>query len=337
MQMKKILALVALGFCLFSQLNACLWQFMKDFSRRQESSMRLFPVPHGHAFNTADPSFDTFKEESRLGYELGRFEISIDYGVWRVYEGKYKEAEEIFAKIIKKWPDKYEACANYGTILEVNGKLQDAHKWLQKAIKINPGSHEGTEWLHVKIIEAKIVHMNPVSGAALTGHDFGQETEPKPDADTVVMRALQHALFYQLNERMTFIQPKDPYIAALLFELGNVCLLFNDRKSAHENYVAAERYGLSTKLLKQRKGLAISNKPLAYSFPPLALQAEAPATAEQAQVVQDTVGHRLQAIAPIPEPESPNQQWLLLIALGAFTLALFAIVLVLKYMRRNKV
>ena len=61
----------------------------------------------------------------------------------------------------------------------------------------------------------------------------------------------------------------------------------------------------------------------------------APATAEQPQFEQDTISHRLQK--PAPTPENPTQRWLLISAVSAFILSLFAIVLVLKYMRRNKV
>jgi hypothetical protein len=46
--------------------------------------------------------------------------------------------------------------ANLGTALELLGNKEEALHWIREGIRRNPQSHEGTEWLHAKILEAKI-------------------------------------------------------------------------------------------------------------------------------------------------------------------------------------
>jgi len=43
-----------------------------------------------------------------------------------------------------------------GTAYELAGKNEPALRWIREGLRRNPNSHKGTEWLHVKILEAKI-------------------------------------------------------------------------------------------------------------------------------------------------------------------------------------
>ncbi len=318
MQMKNksvftLLALLGLSIpCL-----ACLQHMGEAFAKRYRISQKTYPVPLGHKIQEIENA--AYLESSFIAdFGSGDFEGSIDYGVLKVYQGKYAQAEEIFAKIIQKWPEKYEACANYGTILEVNGKLEEALKWLKKAIEISPNSHEGSEWLHLAIIEDKLTKHKQISGAKLTGQDFGNEAEPKPVVDRPATRKLQKDLFYQLNERMTFIEPKDPYIAALLFELGNTCILLDDRKSALENYASAERYGFKSALLKKRKDFAKSDAPMTQTFPPVPVEVEIAASPDSAAAAAPV--SEPPASAPTEAPETPQKSipWLHILIGGAW-------------------
>lgn len=60
------------------------------------------------------------------------------------------------------------------------------------------------------------------------------------------------ALYYQLNERITFIQPKDKIVAQLLFDLGNIEFLLGNYSEAVDDYRKARSYGFSSTLLKER-------------------------------------------------------------------------------------
>jgi tetratricopeptide (TPR) repeat protein len=79
-----------------------------------------------------------------------------DYGVALCYAGRYAEAMKIFQAIEKKTPNKYQTAANIGTTYELLGKLDSALFWIKRGLQINPDSHGGSEWIHVKILEHEI-------------------------------------------------------------------------------------------------------------------------------------------------------------------------------------
>lgn len=63
---------------------------------------------------------------------------------------------------------------------------------------------------------------------------------------------LERTLFYQLNERISFIKPKDKIVAVLLFELGNIKLHKNKLNDAQKIYLKAKEYGFNDALIDQR-------------------------------------------------------------------------------------
>ena len=97
-------------------------------------------------------------------------------------------------------------------------------RWIREAIRRNPLSHEGTEWVHVAILEAK-VRRERSPGAPFTPliplpADFEAGTQVTIlDAKRRVSE-IKHAIQYQLRERMKFVKPHDPYVADLLFTLS---------------------------------------------------------------------------------------------------------------------
>ena len=67
------------------------------------------------------------------------------------------------------------------------------------------------------------------------------------------------ALYYQLNERITFIKPNDEIIGALLFELGNLVMINKDLHSARIIFSKSLEYGNTNPLLANRFRIAIEN------------------------------------------------------------------------------
>jgi hypothetical protein len=132
------------------------------------------------------------------------------------------------------------------------GENQKAYEWIKKSIQINPESHKGSEWLHLKILEAKINNLKDVSGEFLIHTTFGSEAVPKTKLSKKELENLEKALYYQLNERITFIKPKDQIISVLLFELGNIALLNKDYLSASEIYELSKKYGFQEELINKR-------------------------------------------------------------------------------------
>jgi tetratricopeptide (TPR) repeat protein len=174
-----------------------------------------------------------------------------DYGVNLVYLGRYQEALEIFLAIEKISPGRYGTAANLGTTYELLGDNQKALTWIQRAIAIYPRAHEGTEWLHVKILQAKI-NNQLATGQFLLDVNFGGESIPTTAKTIEELYELRHDLYYQLHERMSFVKPEEPIVALLLFELGNVLSVTNEVSSALLCYDLAKQYGFKSDVLAKR-------------------------------------------------------------------------------------
>jgi tetratricopeptide (TPR) repeat protein len=79
-----------------------------------------------------------------------------DYAVALMYLGRSQEAVGLLNQLEKERPGEYFVAGNLGTAYELSGNNEEALRWIREAIRRNPASHEGTEWLHEKILEAKI-------------------------------------------------------------------------------------------------------------------------------------------------------------------------------------
>ncbi|WP_278034215.1 tetratricopeptide repeat protein [Flavobacterium nitratireducens] len=178
-------------------------------------------VPYGHNFYV-----DNFQKLIKELDSLYKVKKDIDYlsdkGYVLTVEGKYKEALTIYLEIEKLRPNRYSTASNVGTIYELLGDNQKALFWINKAIQLNPTSHEASEWLHSKILQAKLGGSKYINADFLINTNFGNDDEPRSNLSKSQRESLMKALYYQLNERVTFIKNEDPIIGVLLFELGNL-------------------------------------------------------------------------------------------------------------------
>jgi len=210
-----------------------------------------FDVPYGHIFLVE--KLDA--EAARLG-SLWKATKDIDYysdyGLIKVAQGKYKEAKEIYLEIEKINPGRFETAANLGTVYELLGEYRNALRWIKAAIKIEPLSHVDSEWLHVKILEARINGDTYIASDFLINTSFGNDTIPKTDLNQSQLLKLKSDLFYQLNEQLTYTKSRDKILAHLLFDLGNALLALNRVHAAVEVYEMANAYGYSNYLFDIR-------------------------------------------------------------------------------------
>ena len=208
-------------------------------------------VPRGHTFFV-----DNFPKLIKELDSLYRVKKDIDYlsdkGYVLTVEGKYKEALAIYLEIEKLKPNRYSTASNVGTIYELLGDNQKALFWINKAIQLNPKSHEGSEWLHSKILQAKIGGSKYINADFLINTNFGNDDGPRSNLSKSQRESLMKALYYQLNERVTFIKNEDPIIGVLLFELGNLAYLDKKYDEAKAIYGKARDYGFNSEVLKIR-------------------------------------------------------------------------------------
>lgn len=176
------------------------------------------------------------------------------YGLVLVHLGRYAEARKVFEQLDTWQPNQYETTANLGTVYELLGQPYLALKWIQKSIELNPRSHQGTEWLHVNILQAKLRGARAINAEYLLGVDFGQAAAPVLSLrGSRPLDSIQHALHYQLSERLSFVHPPDPIMAELLFDLGNAYALTSNVESAERVYAQAAEFGYGGPLLWKRR------------------------------------------------------------------------------------
>jgi len=208
-------------------------------------------------FGFSDKSYILKKlHEADSIYKVTRkIEDYSDYGAMLIYNGQYLEGKQVFQEIESKLPGLYATAANLGTTYELLGMNDSAYFWINKALAINPKSHQGSEWIHLKILEAKIKSNNDpkyFQSHSILSLDFG-ETETPENKSKLDLEVLRDQLYHQLNERMTFIKPQDLIVGQLLFDLGNVNAITRDVKSGLQVFEVAKEYGFQSKLFDKRE------------------------------------------------------------------------------------
>lgn len=134
----------------------------------------------------------------------------IDYGAALLFAGRYVEAVKFLVTLEREQPGQYAVAANLGTAYELSGDVEKAKLWIAKGVERNPLSHFGTEWLHLAILEAKLkLKADP---SWLNTHSVLELAKDRPRSE------LAHALEYQLNERLYFIQRDDPVMCDLMYQ-----------------------------------------------------------------------------------------------------------------------
>ncbi len=167
--------------------------------------------------------------------------------------GKIKEAIKILERLEKKRPGLYYTAANLGTAYELNGENAEALKWIREGVSRNPDAHHGSEWLHVKILEAKIaleedpnwlanhsvLGINRASNEMLSASPTVSDHLGQPKD----VKQIEAALIYQLHERLEFIKPPEGVVASLLFDLSRI--LSTTKGQEHGDVVSAlaQTYG----------------------------------------------------------------------------------------------
>jgi len=250
--MKKLI-LITLLFTL-QPTFACLNEIRILLNGKTTISDEESPVPYGHNYLESRSDIESkLKEVYKDWIEKKNLDDYSDYGVLLVYLGEYQKALKVYENIEMIMPGLYTTAANMGTIYELLGKNELAYKWIEKAISIDPKSHYGSEWLHLKILQVKM-NQKPLTTSFFLGTEFGNSVIPKSTLENDKLTDLKYQIYDQLDERVSFIQPKDEIVALLLFELGNICAITDDATSAYRVYKKAKEYGYNSELFERRFG-----------------------------------------------------------------------------------
>lgn len=202
-------------------------------------------------------------EEETIGNARSEptFQHLNELGVLLIMQGKYVDAARLFTRMERIFPERYQTAANLGTTMELMGRDRLALRWIRIGIRRNAASHAGTEWLHARILEAKIaLAADPgyLDGRSVAGIVFDPVLVPPlpkayPPGNTgqpVKPHELEEALGYQLSERLRFVKPKDPVVANLLVDWATLHLVGGSIENVAPLYRLADRYGATPTVLR---------------------------------------------------------------------------------------
>jgi tetratricopeptide (TPR) repeat protein len=159
------------------------------------------------------------------------------------------EAEKILSALLKRHPKDYSVVVNLGTLFELQGKNEKALEYIKKAVAINPGSHGGSEWLHIKVLEFKVKN---VPQENIPGEDILKLKSLKTNPYHVAAE-----IEYQLQERIPFTQAPNLMMAKMLQEYGDFLADSISLSGAYVMYEIAMDYDRENilKLTKSRDAL----------------------------------------------------------------------------------
>ncbi|SDW06450.1 hypothetical protein SAMN05421681_10148 [Lysobacter enzymogenes] len=188
----------------------------------------------------------------------------VNIGVVLIRQGQHVRAVEHFLTVERLFPGHSETAANLGTALELSGHDRVALRWIRIGMRRDPDEHHRTEWLHARILEAKIAMASDpgyLQGRSIAGVSFAADLVPPlpaqlppgNDGRPVAAWELNKALSYQLFERTAFVAPPDPVVANLLMDWATLNLAGGPIESAAALYPMAVRYGARRDALMERR------------------------------------------------------------------------------------
>jgi tetratricopeptide (TPR) repeat protein len=192
--------------------------------------------PFNKNFNQAIIVSKMQKLETKMKTEHSYMLLS-DYAVSLMKLGQTKAALDILVELSANYPNEYKIASNLGTAYELNGQVDSALKYIRHGLQLNPNDHAGSEWVHVKILEAKNdLAKDP---AWLESHTvLGLSEKQKQDA------VVQQQILIQLQERFPFSPGPDAIMASLFVDLGDISANRNSIEYAKVFYqIAKEYYG----------------------------------------------------------------------------------------------
>ncbi len=249
--MKPILSIFMFLAISFSSAVAC-----ANYYYTLDKEGNLVPLgynwhyPFNKNFNPELNEKKLLKLEKKLRKEK-TFMLLSDYSVCLMKLGKSREALDILTNLYSHYPKEYKIASNLGTAYELNGMADSALKYIRRGMELNPHDHEGSEWVHEKILETKLAMMK--DPGFLKDRSVLQLTESQKK-DTMVL----YHISIQLQERVPFIPVKDAIMASLFTDLGDISANLKSVEYARAYYQIAKEYygGSSTELDNKIKEMA---------------------------------------------------------------------------------
>jgi len=261
--MKRLLIALAV-IAVATPLPACINTFGTDLKGEVVSTFFTGDDLVEYLTKPGGPNWRAQKKKLSRNLSQASIEQQNDYAATLLHLGEIQPALAILVRIEQTRPGLYATATNLGTAYELIGKNEHALSWIRAGIRRNPESHDGSEWLHVAILESKLaMAANPgwLRTHSVLGLDFGSEAAPRmpgvfPSGNkgqTLDARETSHAIHVQMAERLQFVGPPDAIVGDLLFDYANLLMLTDTMENAAAIYKLALSYDTPrAALAKQR-------------------------------------------------------------------------------------
>lgn len=202
--------------------------------------------PYWHYGFTGENNLQSKMNELReqLKTKPGDFRILSDLAALELKAGSKADGLKMLEELYGKYPDEYNIVANLGTAYELAGNNAKALELINRAISINPQSHYGSEWIHLRILEYKTgkrAALNSIIGLN-QGDDFAAWIRNKEYKFPRPPDSLQVQIAYQLHERIAFLPAPDSIIAQLVIDFADITAKDESLAPARDFYLFALPY-----------------------------------------------------------------------------------------------
>jgi tetratricopeptide (TPR) repeat protein len=233
--MKRIVFLILFSSFFVLKAFSC---FNYYYSLNKEGNLTAlgeeWKFPFNKNFNLERNVSRLKKLETKLQKEKNYMLLS-DYAVCLTKLGKNKEALQILVQLYKHYPNEYKIAANLGTAYELNALPDSALKYIKRDMELNPNDHEGSEWVHVKVLETKIAQSKNPSW--LNDHSVLQLSD-KQKKDTNVLKQIS----IQLQERVPYSPGPNEIMVSIFTDLGDLSANLKSIEYARAYYQIAQKY-----------------------------------------------------------------------------------------------
>lgn len=148
-----------------------------------------------------------------------------DLAVAWILTGRAPDGIQLLRDLDKQTPGNAIVAANLGTALELGGADEEALRWIRESVRRDPQEHQRSEWVHAKILEAKLAlkqDPNWLRKGSVIGWREGQrlplDERRRPRAPADIIRAIE----YQLIDRRRFVSAPDAIVGDMYLNIGDI-------------------------------------------------------------------------------------------------------------------
>lgn len=159
-----------------------------------------------------------------------------------LFQKNFKKALNLSTRLVAKFPNTYSVVITHAAALELNGKPAEAIPFMKHALELEPKSHKGSEWIHLNLLQQRVLGEAGVDPWKLIGSDLRPLGTLAAPAGTDV-KALLRQVHYQVNDRLFFTPTDDRLFGALLFAYADLLELNGYKSQAARMRERSANYG----------------------------------------------------------------------------------------------